>query len=110
MTAWSRRSPLAPSSGREAAMRRARQHFTPTLASWLNAIEGLFAILASRRLERGVFITVADLQEAIDRFLDDHGARSKPFQWVADRQARAHAFRFDPRAANLFLRVEELSV
>jgi hypothetical protein len=25
-----------------------------------------------------------DLQAAINRFLDDHNARSKPFQWVAD--------------------------
>jgi transposase len=27
-------------------------HFTPTSASWLNAVEGLFALLAKRRLKR----------------------------------------------------------
>jgi hypothetical protein len=30
-------------------------HFTPTSASWLNAIEGFFAILTKRRIKRGVF-------------------------------------------------------
>jgi transposase len=30
-------------------------HFTPTSASWLNAIEGFFAKLTKRRLKRGVF-------------------------------------------------------
>ena len=59
-------------------------HFTPTSASWLNAVEGFFAILTKRRLKRGVFRSLTDLQAAINRFLDDHNNRSKPFQWVAD--------------------------
>ena len=59
-------------------------HFTPTSASWLNAVEGFFATLTKRRLKRGAFRSVADLQAAINRFLDDHNAQSKPFQWVAD--------------------------
>jgi transposase len=59
-------------------------HLTPTSASWLNAVEGFFAILTKRRLKRGVFRSVTDLQAAINRFLDDHNAHSKPFQWVAD--------------------------
>jgi transposase len=59
-------------------------HFTPTSASWLNAIEGFFAALTKRRLKRGVFRSVANLQAAINRFLDDHNAHSKPFQWTAD--------------------------
>jgi hypothetical protein len=44
-------------------------HFTPTSASWLNAVEGFFATLTKRRLKRGVFRSVADLQAAINRFL-----------------------------------------
>jgi transposase len=59
-------------------------HFTPTSASWLNAVEGFFAMLSKRRLKRGVFRSVVDLQAAINRFLDDHNAQSKPFQWTAD--------------------------
>ncbi|WP_246684433.1 MULTISPECIES: transposase [unclassified Mesorhizobium] len=44
-------------------------HFTPTSCSWLNAVEGFFARLAKRRLKRGVFHSVVDLQAAINRFL-----------------------------------------
>jgi transposase len=59
-------------------------HFTPTSCSWLNAIEGFFAKLTKRRLKRGVFRSVVDLQAAIDRFLDEHNTEPKPFTWTAD--------------------------
>ena len=59
-------------------------HFTPTSTSWLNAVEGFFAILTKPRLKRGVFRSVADLKAAINRFPDDHNAHSRPFEWVAD--------------------------
>ena len=42
-------------------------HFTPTSASWLNAVEGLFAKLSRRRLKRGAFYSVCDRQAAMDR-------------------------------------------
>ncbi len=44
-------------------------HYTPTSASWLNAVEGFFAKLTKRRLRRGVFCSIVDLQAAINRFL-----------------------------------------
>jgi transposase len=44
-------------------------HFTPTSCSWLNAVEGFFAKLAKRRLNRGVFRCVVDLQATINRFV-----------------------------------------
>ena len=47
-------------------------HFTPTSASWLNAVEGFFATLTKRRLKRGVFCSVTELQAAINRFLEEH--------------------------------------
>ena len=59
-------------------------HFTPTSCSWLNAVEGFFAKLSKRRLQRGVFHSVVDLQAAINRFLREHNAQPKPFQWTAD--------------------------
>ena len=59
-------------------------HFTPTSASWLNAVEGFFATLTKRRLKRGVFRSVADLQAAINRFLEQHNQKSQPFAWTAD--------------------------
>src|SRR5580698_10183938 len=59
-------------------------HFTPTSASWLNAVEGFFATLTKRRHKRGVFRSVVDLQAAINRFLADHNEHSRPFEWIAD--------------------------
>jgi transposase len=64
--------------------RRWTFHFTPTSASWLNAVEGFFATLTQRRLKRGVFVSVVDLQEAINRFVVEHNAEPKPFTWTAD--------------------------
>ena len=55
-----------------------------TSASWLNAVEGFFATLTKRRLKRGVFVSVVDLQAAINRFVAEHNAESKPFMWTAD--------------------------
>ena len=64
-------------------------HFTPTSASWLNAVEGFFAKLTRRRLKRGVFTGIADLQAAINRFLQETNANAnpKPFVWTADPDA-----------------------
>src|SRR4051812_26414844 len=53
-------------------------HFTPTSCSWLNAVEGFFARLSRRRLKRGVFRSVVDLQAAINRFLAETNAEPKP--------------------------------
>src|SRR6516225_3028540 len=62
-------------------------HFTPTSASWLNAVEGFFAKPTRRRLKRGVFKGIVDLQAAINRFLQETNASPKPFVWTADPDA-----------------------
>jgi hypothetical protein len=59
-------------------------HYTPKSASWLNAVEGFFAKLIRRRLKRGVFCSVVDLQAAINRFLAETNDNPKPFVWTAD--------------------------
>jgi transposase len=59
-------------------------HFTPTSCSWLNAVENFFAKLSKRRLKRGVFHSVVDLQAAINRFLAEHNQQPKTFTWTAD--------------------------
>jgi hypothetical protein len=35
-------------------------------------------------LKRGVFLSVVDLQAAINRFVVEHTAEPKPFTWTAD--------------------------
>src|SRR6202790_3586378 len=59
-------------------------HFTPTSASWLNAVEGFFAVLTKRRLKRGSFVGIVDLQAAINRYVEDHNTDPKPFRWKAN--------------------------
>ncbi len=58
-------------------------HFTPKSCSWLNAVETLFSRLSRRRLKRGVFRSIVDLQAAINRFLAETNADPKPFVWTA---------------------------
>jgi transposase len=61
---------------------RFKLHFTPTSASWLNAVEGWFAQLERRALYRDAFSSVADLKAAIRRFIEAHNEHSaKPFRW-----------------------------
>jgi transposase len=59
-------------------------HFTPTSCSWLNAVEGFFAKLTKRRLQRGVFRSIIELQAAINRFIEEANHDPKPFVWTAD--------------------------
>jgi transposase len=58
-------------------------HFTPTSGSWLNAVETFFSALSRRRLRRGAFVSIVDLQAAINRYLADHNANPRPFTWTA---------------------------
>ena len=57
-------------------------HFTPTSCSWANAVEGFFAKLTRRRLKRGVFKSIGDLQAAINRFIAETNGMPKPFVWT----------------------------
>lgn len=59
-------------------------HFTPTSCSWLNAVETFFSRLTRRRLKRGAFHSVVDLQAAINRFIAEANRNPKPFVWTAD--------------------------
>ena len=57
-------------------------HFTPTSASWLNAVEGFFSVITRRRIRRGVFKSVVDLQAAINRYIREHNQDPKPLVWT----------------------------
>lgn len=66
-----------------AAHSRFIMHFTPTSASWLNAVESWFAQLERRSVHRGVFSNVKELRDEIHRFIKVHNADSaKPFKWT----------------------------
>ena len=57
-------------------------HFTPTYGSWLNLVERWFAELTNKRIRRGAFRSVKELQSAIREFIQVHNENSKPFVWT----------------------------
>jgi transposase len=63
---------------------RFHQHYTPTHASWLNAVEGWFSKLTTKRLRRGSFASVPELTRAIREYAAAHDAVSMPFTWTKD--------------------------
>jgi transposase len=61
-------------------------HFVPTSSSWLNLIERWFGELTGKRVRRGSFANVEELQQAIAEFLAAWNAHPKPFVWTATVQ------------------------
>ena len=57
-------------------------HFTPKSGSWLNAVETFFSALTRRRIRRGSFHSIVDLQTAINRYIAEHNDDPKPFTWT----------------------------
>jgi transposase len=74
-------------------------HFTPTYGSWINLVERWFAELSNKRIRRGAFRSVRELEAAIREYIDVHNENPKPFVWVktAD-QILASIARFAQRA------------
>jgi transposase len=57
-------------------------HFTPTYGSWINLVERWFAEITNKRIRRGIFRSVKELEAAIREYLDIHNERPKPFVWT----------------------------
>jgi len=58
-------------------------HLTPTSASWLNMVERFFRDLTDKCVRRGVFHSVADLERAIEEYIQAHNESPAPFIWTA---------------------------
>ena len=58
-------------------------HFVPTSSSWLNLIERWFGELTTKRVRRGSFYSVEDLENAISEFLAVWNEHPQPFVWTA---------------------------
>lgn len=61
--------------------RRWHLHFTPTSSSWANLVERWFKELTDRRLRRGVFTSVPELEAAIKEWVEHWNTNPKPFIW-----------------------------
>jgi transposase len=57
-------------------------HFTPTYGSWINLVERWFAELTNKRIRRGVFRSVKELESAIREYIGIHNEDPKPFVWT----------------------------
>ena len=57
-------------------------HFTPTYGSWINLVERWFAEITNKRIRRGVFRSVKELEAAIREYIDIHNEDPKPFVWT----------------------------
>ncbi|HEV2316257.1 MAG TPA: IS630 family transposase [Thermoplasmata archaeon] len=57
-------------------------HLTPTHASWLNAVEGWFSKLTTRRVRRGSFSSVRALQQAVEEYVEVHNRSAMPLVWT----------------------------
>ena len=54
-------------------------------ASWLNIVERFFAEITSKRIRRGSYTSVDDLETAIYDYLAKHNTKPKPFDvapWI----------------------------
>ena len=57
-------------------------HFTPTSASWTNAVEGFFSKLSRQRLRNAVFNSLDECVAAIEGHIERHNASdARPFKW-----------------------------
>jgi len=66
-----------------AAHPRYHLHFTPTGASWLNLVERWFAEITRKRIRRGTFHSVSELNRAISEYLRENNRHPRPFIWTA---------------------------
>lgn len=57
-------------------------HFTPTYGSWINLVERWFAELTNRRIRRGVFRSVKELEAAIREYIEVNNEDPQPFVWT----------------------------
>jgi transposase len=57
-------------------------HFAPTYGSWINLVERWFAEPTNKRIRRGVFRSVKDLESAIREYIDVHNEDPTAFVWT----------------------------
>lgn len=65
-------------------------HFTPTSSSWLNLVERFFAQITERRIRRDAFRSVAELETAIESYLQAHNRQPQPFVWTKSADLILH--------------------
>ena len=85
---------------------RWHSHFTPTSSSWLNQVERFFALLTEQQIKRGAHRSTAELEAAIERYIEAHNRDPKPFRWTKSADdILATVERFCQRTLNVHAKV-----
>ncbi len=62
---------------------RHQLHLTPNGASGMYLVERWFAELTRKRIRRGTFRSVRELERAIQAYIRENNTKPKPFTWTA---------------------------
>ena len=65
---------------------RFHMHFTPTSSSWINMVERFFSELTTKRIRRGVFTSVKQLEQDIMDYIKAHNEVPTIFTWTKDAE------------------------
>lgn len=68
-------------------------HFTPTHASWLNLVERWFAEITTRRIRRGSWASVRELERAIMHYVHHWNESGRRFVWAKTSEQILHRVR-----------------
>ncbi len=61
---------------------RWHRHYTPTSSSWISQVERFFALLSEQQIKRGAHRSTAELEAAIEDYINARNADPKPFRWT----------------------------
>ena len=86
---------------------RWHRHFTPTSASWINQVERFFALLTEQQIKRGAHRSTAELEAAIEQYINAYNRDPRPFRWTKSADdILASIDRFCRRTLNVHDKVE----
>ena len=69
-------------------------HFSPTPASWMNAVEGFLSKLSRQRLRHAIFNPLDVCNAAIVGYIEHHNATdARPFRWSKEPEDLVEAWK-----------------
>jgi transposase len=73
--------------------KRFKVHFTPTHSSWLNLVERWFSEITTKRIRRGSFSSVKELERAIMDYIHHWNESGRRFVWTKNSKQIRHNVR-----------------
>jgi transposase len=68
-------------------------HFTPTHSSWMNLVDRWFSEITTKRIRRGSFASVKDLERAIMDYIHHWNESGRSFVWTKNSKQILHNVR-----------------